>query len=419
MDIQHGNMEGNTHLSEENWLRYLSANSVESVGSDQQESEEKKYKDIVNHLETANVRRQNEGIQLILQRRQLLEEKKRFKAREIAKHNDELKIVLDVAANLEKSWAARRVADDEHKQHLEECAAARRRRLFSSRKISMVDNEDEDADPPHELVVTTNLASTTYYQDHPGGDYIFRFRKPTKLESPSVDKWANEVAGTSWYAWQDPIWSSCLDLDPDGIRSNFVYYGQVPRPAKEYIARLAVVIPQVIKAIAMIVKFVLSSGEVSPALDLDQLIISDLLIPRGRLLQLFQEWIAIFPCKSIIPDYFQQHLRSNTTALEYADLMGNITEFGQQRALLLELAPLSLMLVEGTGWKFSTMIEEYYMCSSEKAHNILFDEKNSKHMFIFEDDNVEVSYTGAEWLWHRCLGWVLSGFTFFPHKAVP
>lgn len=217
-----------------------------------------------------------------------------------------------------------------------------------------------------EIKVATSLYTLSYYNGHKGGDYIFQF-KPAGCPCSLGDE---ETGPPVWRGLHDTGFESMLSGASSGLPGTFTYRGQVPRPMREYLRRMEVVVPAVVASLA----------------------------DMGDFTEHARQGASTTAPKQLVAEWARGKLRSNARVLEFAQLLRRIVASGLP-LVVGHMAPLIEALEEATGWTLSQMADAADRDTERIATRLLLEERVTDCMFVFQrrpDEKIGVSsWTGG------------------------
>lgn len=373
---------------ERSWNQYIALHGFQDVWDDSQHrAEQDRYGRIVAHLEACEEQKKATQRETVRER-EYWAIKMRRGPHCLGALEGEVQEIIKAADAVQLEWAHERTLQDHHEREVN-----RRRNSqggpWSQKKVRIGEWGDEDA---KEVTVATNLSENPkYYLGHAGGDYIFRYREE-EVADPFETSSEQEILDIRWEELSSGCGSSILGSDPGDQPWRFTYCGQVPRPFKEYMARLQVVIPAWVNMMVSLVGFHRGGGTAEP-LDprLRAMAGLDMASSREELYALVELWINEFADRAgAPPETIRNRLRRSAkpTELAYLLRMASLSCFDA----LEKMAPIIELLQISTGWSLFHMVDMEDVRTSRRALHELLHERKFEHVLVIEVDDVRVSW---------------------------
>lgn len=382
------------------WESCMEQRDFQHLWTTDEDGEHEKYEKIRARL-TADDKIREQREKEIIQQCAHWADRLRSQATRLTGERDDLKLLFDTITKVQFNWASNMQADSGQAAYLSNLDYHRDHgQLFRLKRVVIPGCDNTTA---KELAVTTTLSHSRYYLGHQGGDYIFRYRDrhdaglddPLNMRSMLENEptWPSDI-------WNNPHWLSQFLTDDSELEmmNRFTYCGQVPRPQKEYMARLETLYPDVIAIASSIIHFLAETQGKCPCSLYQRLPPADL----GRLAIAFLQRLWVY-CMHDDRDRMVLHVQSkaknNPKILEFAFVVARVAAV--HRRILIEMGPLLTVLEAATGLTLFEMINQYDLRAAEIAHQELFRTGDFTHFMVFEDDSIDVSEMPA------VSGWLL------------
>ncbi|KAG6038242.1 hypothetical protein E4U41_004388 [Claviceps citrina] len=229
---------------DELWQAFLDRNGLQMLWSAIPETEQKRYRQIVEDLEAEDeVRRMSEKM-IVEERRKWAVRSRLWAPRRRERCQGSLDALFKAADMVQLAWAKRVHQKAAFDRAHRACAEGTGR----SRWIRLGDSLVDD-DGARKKVVHATLHQSRYYFGNPGGRYIFRHATPEKHPNE-----ASSGADMGGY-WHDASWERLLQVNEDELPGSYKFCGIVPRTMKEHTARFAIICPKVMRLLGSLILF--------------------------------------------------------------------------------------------------------------------------------------------------------------------
>lgn len=360
------------------------------------ECEHSKYDRIVEQLRREDAHRGATEDRLLDGKTRVIEARRWHSSQKREKQDDVVKRICDEATKLERVLSHRATSKDWFDKYMGQLEEVGRNRLFTHKSITVAYVEGGE---PRTVCVKIGLQNTRYYWGHKGGDYIFRYTTPP-IASVGIPV---APAETGIRGGKHPVHHHLGHILPTEELQNLRYWGQVPRPAKEYLARLKLVIPSVLRVVVNTLGVVTRGSTSSPLPGLLALTQPDHRLSYGDLARLAHAWFSVSPGHAGHRGILLRRMRGNSRISELAHLIWMLqADIGQPGSIWLrELEPLIHILEDGTGWSFSKMAEQHDVATGRLAMSQLLRSKDVRHILVFEDEYIKVCLQSPICRWCR------------------
>jgi hypothetical protein len=226
------------------------------------------------------------------------------------------------------------------------------------------------------VTVRQDLTDSRFYCKHKGGTPIFNYEPPRRrITGQSYATVTMSADGVVEHPKPPPI----KDSEAPANRSEFTYNGEVPRAAKEYIARLCTLLPHAVRALSCVV--VWEGREVG--LSVSALSPLPSLCPIEGLVRLAEFWSIIFGEGRKAPRRIREQLEKNRVLTETAYLLNEHEARGGTNDLKANLRMVrhSISYMMGLEIRDAAHLESEFMKGD--AFRALFDPKSTKACFIW------------------------------------
>ncbi|KAM4067051.1 hypothetical protein HRG_001056 [Hirsutella rhossiliensis] len=376
----YGSGEGS---NEESWKQYITQHGFEDAWDDSNHrTEQDRYGPILARLAASHESR-------MAAQEEIVREKERWSllmrrsADRLEPHTAKVQEIMDLADAVQLEWAEKKALDDRHARREAEWWP----RVFSPKRVRIGDWADEDT---KEMAVSSTLFDPRYYLGHQGGDYIFQYRDEDDTNDLEATVPTDKGPEMAWEPWRHPGWHSILAYGPEDLPKRLTYCGQVPRPVKEYTARLQVLVPAIAKMIVSLVGFHRAGGNDEPlGQQLRELAALDSTSSRADLGRLLELWTNEFAEKDgRAPDEMRERLRRSAKVSEFVHVLGKVAAIGAE-TLLHEWMAVVLVLEKSTGWRLCEMLEIEYIRIARRAFHELLHKKDFEHLLVLEVPGTE------------------------------
>ncbi|VUC26207.1 unnamed protein product [Clonostachys rosea] len=226
------------------------------------------------------------------------------------------------------------------------------------------------------VTVRQDLTDSRYYCKHKGGTPIFNYEPHRRrITGQSYATIMMTADGVVEHPSPPPVWDPNVPAD----RSEFTYNGQVPRAAKEYIARLDTLLPHIVRTLVCVV---LWEGSAYELLEVDFTSLHRPCPIKG-IIKLVELWKIIFGEGRRAPVRIYEQMERNRVLTETAYLLNELEGTGGSNDLKANLKMLrhSLTYMMGIDIKDAARLERRFM--KKEAFDELFDPKSTKVSFIW------------------------------------
>ncbi|EFY85638.1 hypothetical protein MAC_08285 [Metarhizium acridum CQMa 102] len=234
------------------WERYLEKVQLSALWEEGHETEQDRYRTVLETLKSEDSRLEKEGSEVSLHREKwaMMQRNRRVRA-SLVPHLDELQVIANAADTVltYETRLAQMKADQE--KWLDDISKNPGRLCrFKNVRIGGFDEVDS-----WEVRVATGLSHSRYYLGHSGGDYVFEY---CGSGNTSGDEYCQE--GDAWDPdgpiWNHPGLHGAFGLDQGGAETaSFEFRGLVPRTWREHSARFELVCKEVLQVLATFISF--------------------------------------------------------------------------------------------------------------------------------------------------------------------
>lgn len=234
------------------WKKYLEKVQVSALGGEGHETEQDRYRTVLEMLESEDARLGKEGSEVSLQREkwEMMQRTRRVRA-SLRPHLDELQAIANAAERVQTHETRLAQMKKEQEEWLGDISK-NPGWLCSFKNVRIGGFFDVGS---VEVRVVTRLSHSRYYLGHSGGDYVFEYCRPGNTSGDEYCQ-GDEAWDPNGPVWKHPGLHGAFGLDQGGAETaSFKFRGLVPRTWREYATRFELVCKDVLQVLAAFISF--------------------------------------------------------------------------------------------------------------------------------------------------------------------